>query len=262
MVLQLSGSAFITGAGGGIGQSVVLAFARYGVSKLALVDVNPDHLEDTRKLLNSQYPHVETTLLPVDVSDEPSVQNAIENVAKEFKRIDYAVNCAGIGGHHAPTHEMPLREWQRVIEVNQTGVWLCQKYLVLQMLEQESRGVREGRGVIVNVSSMYGRVAPPAAAGIAPYTAAKHAVMGLTKTDARLYAPMGIRINAICPGYVDTPLIQGRIESGVMEEEFRRTPAGRPAMTEEISDAIVFLSSPMASFMHGVGLAVDGGYTL
>ena len=121
----------------GIGKSVALAFAQHGVSKLALVDMKHSHLEDTRNVLKSKYPNVEIALLQGDVTDELAVENAIKHAAKEFKRIDYGVNCAGIAGHPAPTHETPLKEWQKIIDINQTGLWLCHKYLISQMMQQE-----------------------------------------------------------------------------------------------------------------------------
>ncbi|KAJ5259530.1 hypothetical protein N7478_012511 [Penicillium angulare] len=262
MALKLSGTAYITGAGSGIGRFTALAFARHGVTKLALVDLKQEGLEETQKLLKASYPEIETLLLQVDVADEVSVQGSIKRAVDEFKRIDIGLNCAGIAGPHIPTHEMPLDKWQEMIQINQTGVFLCQKHLIAQMLQQESLGVREGRGTIINASSMFGVFSSPAFLGITPYVASKHAVMGLTKADARVYAPMGIRINAICPGWVDTPMISKGIENGALNPEFQRTPVGRPAKPEEISDALVFLASPMASYMHGVGLNVNGGYSL
>ncbi|KAJ5621764.1 short chain dehydrogenase/reductase family oxidoreductase [Penicillium herquei] len=262
MALRLSGSAFITGAGSGIGKSTALAFARHGVTKLALLDVKRDRLDDTQKLLQSHHPEIDTIILEGDASIESTVQNSVEIAASKFERIDYAVNCAGINGPSIPAHELPLKEWQGVLDINLTSIWLCQKYLIKQMLGQETRGVREGRGSIINVSSMFGRVSSPGVMSITPYTTSKHAIVGLTKADASTYGPLGIRINAICPGYVDTPLIQPVLHTGMLDSEFKGTPAGRVAMPEEISDAILFLASPMASFMYGVALPVDGGYSL
>ncbi|KAJ5088805.1 hypothetical protein N7456_012421 [Penicillium angulare] len=258
MALKLSGTAFITG----IGRDTALAFARHGITKLALVDLKQEGLEETQRLLKESYSEIDTLLLQVDVADEAAVQDSVKCTVDEFKRIDIGLNCAGIAGPHIATHEMPLNKWQDMIQINLTGVFLCQKHLIAQMLQQENLGVREGRGTIINASSVFGIVPSPAYLGITPYVASKHAVMGLTKADAKVYAPMGIRINAICPGWVDTPMISKGIENGALDPEFQRTPVGRPAKLEEISDALVFLASPMASYMHGAGLNVDGGYSL
>ncbi|KAJ5172913.1 short chain dehydrogenase/reductase family oxidoreductase, partial [Penicillium capsulatum] len=246
----------------GIGKAVALAFSRYGVRQFALLDLNQDALDKTYQELKLENPDNQAILLPADTSDENAVQNAIEQTAERFKTINYGINSAGIGSQPIHTHEHSLQDWQKVINIDQTGIWICQKHLLQQMLKQEPRGDREGRGTIVNVSSMYGHIAAPAHIPLTPYTAAKHAVIGLTKADAKVYAPKGIRINAICPGYVDTPLIAGAVQLGVMKDEFEKTPAGRPATGEEVADSIAFLSSPMSSFIYGVGLTVDGGYSL
>jgi NAD(P)-dependent dehydrogenase (short-subunit alcohol dehydrogenase family) len=121
-------------------------------------------------------------------------------------------------------------------------------------------GPREGRGIIINVASMYGLSGPPGNVAASPYTASKHGVMGLTKSDATIYAPHNIRINAICPGYVDTPLLSASAASGAMDSEIAKTPMGRMGYVDEIADCIVFLGSRMSSFMCGSGLVVDGGY--
>lgn len=125
-----------------------------------------------------------------------------------------------------------------------------------------NRGPREGRGTIINVASMLGLVAASPTTPATAYVAGKHAVMGLTKTDAVMYAPHGIRINAMCPGYVETPLLKAATASGIMDGEIKKTPMGRLAQMEEIADAIVFLASPFSSFMCGAGLVVDGGFTV
>ncbi|KAJ5089446.1 hypothetical protein N7532_008130 [Penicillium argentinense] len=261
-MLGLRGSAFITGAGSGIGRGVALAFARYGVNRLALLDHKASSLEGTRNQLKIDFPETEIAILPADVTDEVSIQEAVRQATGQFRRIDYGINCAGIGGSRDPTHEMALEDWKRVIDINLTGVWICQKHLLQQMLKQDSRSDREGRGVIVNIASMYGLSSPPPAVGVSAYTASKHGVMGLTKTDAKVYARKGIRINAICPGYVHTPLIGKAIESGSMDKEFERTPAGRAGTVEEIADSIAFIASPMSSFTYGTGMTVDGAYSI
>jgi NAD(P)-dependent dehydrogenase (short-subunit alcohol dehydrogenase family) len=121
----------------GIGKGIVFAFARHAVKALALLDLNPKALETTCAELKAQYPNVEVRTFDTDVSNESSVMDAVNNTVQEFGRIDIAINCAGIGNRHVHTHEMPLDEWQKVVSVNQTGVWICQKYLMQQMLKQE-----------------------------------------------------------------------------------------------------------------------------
>ncbi|KAJ5083895.1 hypothetical protein NUU61_008474 [Penicillium alfredii] len=262
MACYVSGIAFITGGGSGIGRSTALAFAKGGIQGLALVDVNLQLLEHTRDEIRSQYPLIDVEILDANVADEASVDAAVRKTVERFGHIEIGVNCAGISGTPTPTHEMPLQEWQKVIGINQTGVWLCQRALVRQMLTQESQGLRAGRGVIVNVSSMFGIGGPPGPFSIPHYTAAKHAVIGVTKMDAKAYAREGIRVNAICPGFVDTPILSAQIQSGSMDSQFQMTPVGRPAQVEEISDAVLFLASPMSSYMCGATLVVDGGYTV
>ncbi|KAJ5751055.1 hypothetical protein N7533_008083 [Penicillium manginii] len=262
MACNVKGTAFITGGGSGIGKSTAVTFAQNGISAVTLVDMNVPLLEQTRDELRAQFPTLEVEILEVNVANEESVESAVRKTVDRFGRVDIGINCAGISGNPTPTAEMSLAEWQKVIDVNQTGVWLCQRALIRQMLKQDSHGTREGRGVIVNVSSMFGVSGPPGPFSIPHYTAAKHAVVGLTKMDAKAYSRQGIRINAICPGFVDTPIIKQQIESGSMNPAFEMTPVGRPAQVEEISDALLFLSSSMSSYMCGAALVVDGGYTV
>ncbi|KAJ5809638.1 uncharacterized protein N7503_001856 [Penicillium pulvis] len=262
MAPMVKGTAFITGGASGIGKSTAIAFAQNGISALALVDLDASLLEATRDEIRAQFPLVAVEIFAVNVAGEASVEAVITKVVDQFGGIEIGINCAGISGTPTPTHLMSLVEWQKVIDVNQTGVWLCQRALIRQMLKQEPRGVREGRGVIVNVSSMFGVGGPPGPFSIPHYTAAKHAVVGVTKMDAKAYAREGVRINAICPGFVDTPIIGEQIKSGAMNPQFELTPIGRPAHVEEISDALLFLSSTMSSYMCGAALVVDGGYTV
>ncbi|KAF9891863.1 hypothetical protein FE257_003348 [Aspergillus nanangensis] len=261
MACQVSGSAFITGGASGIGKGTAFALAKHGVTSLTLVDVHLAHLEETRSELLSQFPAVAVEIVEADMTKEASVAEAVQKTVDRFGRIDIAVNAAGIAPTPTFTHELELSEWQKVVDINQTGVWLCQRAQIRQMMLQESRGVRIGRGVIVNLSSMFGIASPPASFGIAPYTAAKYAVVAITKLDAKTYAKEGIRINAICPGWVDTPMIRKGIEAGAMDVVFQNTPLTRPASVDEIADSILFMVSPMSSYMCGTALVVDGGFT-
>ncbi|KAF7122205.1 hypothetical protein CNMCM5793_000162 [Aspergillus hiratsukae] len=261
MASQLQGTAFITGGASGIGKATAHVFAKNGISGLVLADVNMALLAETIAELRIQHPQIRLAALQLDVTDEGAVEAAVRETAEKFGGIDIGVNAAGISCRPAPSHDMELADWQRVIDINQTGLWICQRALIRQMLKQESRGAREGRGTIVNIASMYGVTAPPGAFGVGPYVASKHAVVGITKMDAKAYAKEGIRINAICPGWVNTPMISRSIESGALDSQFAMVPLGRPAVADEIANAILFLASPMSSYMCGAAMVVDGGLT-
>lgn len=255
---------------------------------MALCDIEAGALQDTSSLLKGTYPDVELLLIEMDTSHESAVDSAIAQTVTAFGRIDIAFNNAGVGGAGKRTHDTSLPEWQRVVDINLKGLWLCHRAEIRQMLNQEplSPGPRGARGVIVNMASVLGLVAAPDETPACAYAAAKHGVVGLTKTDGIIYAPQKVRINAICPGYVATPLIRKFIvssgrkhdnvlpltsvrcqESGAEKAEGMRhlidtkVPVARLAEMEEIADAVVFLSSPMASFMAGASMAVDGGYS-
>jgi len=262
----LKGTAFITGAASGIGKATAFAFAKHGITRLALTDINRPLLDKTVATLKSQYPSVEVEPFALDVVDGPAVENAVTQTVKKFQRIDVAVNVAGIAGKGKPTHETEFEgDWGRVIDINLHGVWRSQKAELKAMLKQDNLGTRIGRGNIINVASMYGTTAPPAGIPAGAYTAAKHGVVGLTKNDAGTYASQGIRINSICPGYIDTPLIKGQDAQPAMSKEMvselAKVPMGRLGDIEEIADSIVYMASPMASFMTGSAVVVDGGYT-
>ncbi|KFY54419.1 hypothetical protein V496_07263 [Pseudogymnoascus sp. VKM F-4515 (FW-2607)] len=254
----LKGSAFLTGAGSGIGRATALSFAKYGVTRFSLADCDSSSLAATSKLLKGSHPAIQVLEHPLDVRDEGKVQAAIAKTATEFGCIDVAVNVAGIT-LNIPTHDCKTEEWRRVLGVNLDGLWFCQREEIRQMLVQEDRGPREGRGTIINVSSIAGLLS-----GAGPaYTASKHAVIGITRSDAATYAPKGIRVNAICPGWTATPLVkraQAEQPDG-FKASAGKAPMGRMAEPEEIADVIVFLGSRMASFVCGAVVAVDGGYS-
>lgn len=137
MASQVQGTAFVTGAASGIGKATVHVLAKNGISAVALVDVNRALLEETKSELLSEHPRLRVAVHQVDVRDEASVEDAVRKTAEEFGQVDIGVNAAGIGGKPGPSHEMELSEWQRVIDINQTGVWMCQRALIRQMLKQE-----------------------------------------------------------------------------------------------------------------------------
>ncbi|KAL2857372.1 hypothetical protein BJY01DRAFT_231105 [Aspergillus pseudoustus] len=243
-----------------IGKTVASVYARNGIQGLALADVNIANLEIVQAELRKEYPDIRVEIFAMNVLKEEEIEAAVQSAASKFGRIDISVHGAGIIGFPSPTHEMPLEAWEPVIGINQTGVMLCDKWVIRQMLTQELLPGYQGRGMIVNIASVVGVSIPDGSLGAIAYTAAKHAVVGLTKLDAKTYAPQGIRINAICPGYVDTPLIHQALASQKLQVEIDRTALKRPAEAEEIANAVLFLTSPMGSYMCAHALVVDGGY--
>ncbi|KAG9775195.1 Short-chain dehydrogenase anuF [Exophiala dermatitidis] len=265
MATLLKGVGFITGAASGIGKATAFSFAKHGAKALALADMNAAAVKAVGAEIQKSYPKVQVLPLELNVTDEKAVDAAISQTASQFGRIDYAVNNAGITGVMAHSADLDPADWKKVLDVNLHGVWLCERAEVRQMLKQEpleANTVRYGRGTIVNMSSMYGVIGPSVNTPATAYSASKHGVLGFTKPDAVAYAKQGIRINAICPGYVATPLLEEAVKSGAMDKEIERTPIGRMAVPEEIGDTITFLASPMSSFMYGAGLVVDGGFTI
>lgn len=190
----------------------------------------------------------------IDVSKATEVEAMISKVVETYGRLDCAHNNAGIVGRtRAPLHECSEDVWDQVLNINLKGVWLCMKYEIIQMLQQ--RG-----GTIVNIASIMGLVG--SWSGTAAYNASKHGVVGLTKTAALEHARLGLRINAVCPGYIRTPLIEHALMSRPeMEEQILlRHPIGRMGRPQEIAEAVVWLCSDAASFVTGHTMTVDGGY--
>ncbi|KAL5340904.1 hypothetical protein BJX70DRAFT_396287 [Aspergillus crustosus] len=260
MASLLRGAAFITGAASGIGKATAHSFARYGVTQLALADINLARAEATAKELQSQFPSITAIPLHIDTASEKSIDDAVAETAAHFGRIDYAVNNAGIGGSQALSADHELEDWKRTLDVNLNGVWMSSRAQIRVMLGQEKREdtPRHNRGVIINVASMYGTLSPSLNTPAIAYTASKHGVIGLTRADAVAYALRGIRINAICPGYVATPLIQSSMQSGVIQREIEKVPLGRLATMEEIGDQIMVLASPLSSYVVGAEVVADG----
>jgi NAD(P)-dependent dehydrogenase (short-subunit alcohol dehydrogenase family) len=188
-----------------------------------------------------------------DVTDDTQVASMIDRTVSTFGRLDAAFNNAGVMQRRVDTAEISGDEWDRVMAINLRGVWSCMKYELPQML-------RNGGGAIVNCSSIGGVIGVP---GLAAYHAAKHGVIGLTKTAALEYATRKIRINAVCPGTINTPMAESLTggDPKILAEFLKDEPIGRIAEPEEVAAAVLWLCSPGASYVVGHALLVDGGYT-
>ncbi|KAJ5685098.1 hypothetical protein N7536_007717 [Penicillium majusculum] len=261
----LPGVGLVIGSASGIGRSVSFAFARVGVAGLFLADINMKALEETANDIRRELPDLKVVTHQVDVGNEESCIDCVRTAAKTFGRIDYVLNNVGIGGNQIPTVEQDSAELNKVLNLNFVGLWICQREQVKQMLTQEKLQIPSGRGdrgVITNTASILGLVGGPV--GASPYAASKHAILGMTKTEAVAYSKDGIRINSICPGYVSTAILGNNDPKSRAEIESKMTsliPMGRLGEADEIADSIVFLSSHMASYITGTALVVDGGYT-
>ncbi len=242
--------ALVTGASSGMGLATARAFAEQGAS-VALADINEDALRAATDDLTAAGHHVLGVVC--DVSDEDQVAALVERTVASFGRLDTAFNNAGIMIPPSDASDEPADNFERVNAINLRGVWACMKHELRQMREQ-------GSGAIVNCSSLGGLVGLP---GRASYHASKHGVLGLTKSAALEYAPRGIRINAVCPGTIDTPMVADMLAKGELDmaEAVRNQPIGRLGTADEIAAAVLWLCSPGASFVVGVALPVDGGYT-
>ena len=238
----------VTGGASGIGRSTCLALAREGARVLAC-DVDEGAGEKLSREITDG--GGEARFLRVDVTRETDVEAAVKTAVEGFGRLDCAVNNAGITGTGGMIHELSSGEFARVLGVNLSGVFLCLKHEIPVMQEQ-------GGGAIVNMASGAGLIAVP---GLAHYCASKHAVLGLTKTAALENARTGVRVNAVCPGSIDTPLLQATIGDNPTVEKMvlKSQPGGRLGTPEEIAESVVWLLSDRASFVTGHSMLVDGG---
>jgi NAD(P)-dependent dehydrogenase (short-subunit alcohol dehydrogenase family) len=228
-----------------------------------LLDRNP--VTATVTELKKNHPDISVKEIELDVANEKAVNDSVDQTVKEFGRIDYALNNAGIGGALETTDQIDMEDFLRVLAVNTTGVWLCQRAQIRQMLKQEKRteSYRSYRGSIVNTASMYGLVGPTLNVPSTAYATSKHAVVGLTKADAIAFAPQGIKINALCPGYVATPLVMSSMNAGsVLDDERVKVPVQRLANMEEIGDCVAWLHSDASSYVVGASMVADGGFTV
>ncbi|KAL6701481.1 hypothetical protein J3F84DRAFT_399198 [Trichoderma pleuroticola] len=265
MASLLEGSAFVTGAASGIGEQTAYAFAKHGITKLAITDINLQGLEAVAANVQKHWPGVEVMTLELGVSKSEQVKSVLSQVVARFSQLDIAVNNAGITGKAAQVHELDEADWSKAPSINLSGVHFCQKEELRIMKDQEDLGPRRGRGSIVNVSSLYGLIKPLYPIHYTAYAAARHGVIGITRADAVSYSGSNIRINAICPGYIETPMMGGsawsQMENHPLHAHVQETPLRRLGQPEEIADGIVFLASSLSSFVNGFGLAVDGGYS-
>lgn len=242
-------TAFVTGAASGMGLAAATAYAKAGAN-VVISDRNADALEQAAEALRAHGGNV--LAVTCDVADAQQVKDAIATTVETFGSLDMAYNNAGIQSDAANLADIEVDAYDHMISINLRGVFICMKYELEQMEKQ-------GSGSIVNCSSLGGFVGVP---GRSTYHAAKHGVHGLTKTAGLEYAPQGIRVNAVAPGIIDTPMVaeMKTRETAVMDEMMRDVPIKRLGTAEEVAAAVMWLSSPASSFVVGHVIAVDGGY--
>lgn len=249
MAPQLIGKvALVTGAGSGIGRASAIAFARHG-AKVVVVDVATEAGEATANLVRAE--NTDAVFVRADVSQRADVEEMVRTAVDMYGRLDFAHNNAGISGPQSLMADYSEETFDRVMNINLKGVWLCMKYEVQQMLKQ-------GGGAIVNTSSVAGL---KGSQGVSAYVASKHGIIGLTRSTALEYARNNIRVNAVAPGTIHTAMID-RFTGGddrVLRQFAENEPIGRLGTPAEVAEAVVWLCSEGSSFITGTVLSVDGG---
>ncbi len=248
MALDFEGeTAIVTGAASGIGRKTAERFGAEGAN-VVVSDVDADGGAETVERVDAA--GGTATFVQADVSDAEDAEAMVREAVEAYGRVDVAVNNAGIEGETAPLDELSEDDWDRVLDINLKGTWLCLKYELPELVD--------GGGAVVNVSSIAGLVA----AGGAPYVASKHGVVGLTRAAATQYADDDVRVNAVCPGVIDTPMVDRASEADPegIEQFVGMQPLGRMGTPEEVANSVVWLCSDEASFVTGNAYPVDGGY--
>lgn len=258
----------MTGAASGIGRACANILVEERCTRVILADMNADGLAEVARELQSLERQVETLIFAGDMSSEADVNRMVDEGVAKFGGIHYCINSAGVTSKpRVRTHELETEAFDRVMNINLRGLWLCERAQIRQFMKQEpslkTRRRGEGplqRGSIVNISSIFGYTAHPTAGA---YPAAKAGVLGLTRTDAVAYGNDGIRVNAICPGFIDTPLVKTAQEQGADYTKLvNLIPFQRMGTPEELAEAAVWLVSERASYVSGVGLPVDGAWVV
>lgn len=239
----------VTGAASGIGRAAAVAFATEG-ARVAIIDRTAEGLRQTADAINDA--GGEVLAITCDVSAPEQVEAAVTRTVETFGRLDIAFNNAGVENKAAPLAEIELDEWDRILDINLRGTFLCMKYEIAQMLKQG------GGGVVVNTSSGAG---VRGVAGGSSYAASKHAIIGMTKSAALDYAKSGIRVNAVLPGNIETPMMD-RFTGGDIQKAIDLEPVGRLGKPEEIAEAVLWMSSDLGAFVTGASISVDGGWSL
>ena len=257
----------VTGAASGIGHACTRLLVEEGCTRLVLADLSKEGLEKLSQQLKGIDSNVETLLFVGDMSSEADVDRMVEEGALKFGAIHYCINSAGITSRpRLRTHELEVEAFDRVVNINLRGLWLCERAQIRQMLGQpaslktrnQATSSPPQRGAIVNISSIFGLTAHPTAGA---YPASKAGVLGITRTDAVAYAADGIRVNAICPGFINTPLVeQARANGADYTKLVGLIPFQRMGTSEELAEAAVWLASERASYISGVELPVDGAW--
>ncbi|KAI2618026.1 NAD(P)-binding protein [Hypomontagnella submonticulosa] len=269
--MDITGYALVTGGASGIGSACCKALAKAGARGILIADINLPAAERMATELKTAATNPEFQALAVhlDVTVEESVKSTVAYISQSFGRVDYCIHCAAIpAGSPGEVSSASFEDFKRLLEVNVQGTFLITSHVLAQMRSQEPKQVHPGspkrgtaRGTLVNMASLMSYIPLP---NMVQYVTSKHAVMGISKTAALENVTHGIRVNCVCPSYTDTPMMQKALDvtPGLEESIVSGIPMGRLATAEEVADTVMFLCSPMSSYITGCGLIVDGGMSL